>query len=173
LLRRNRPAARVGIENEFPIEVPPLRERINDVVPIALSFLEKACRKLGRELLRLTQSHITSLKSHSWPGNIRELKNTIDRAVISSTNKKLRLNLALATVPEETISATAHPLPETDYLTSTEFRELEKANITAALQHANWKTWGEHGAAVLLEVKPSTLAYQMKTLGIKKPNKDS
>jgi PAS domain S-box-containing protein len=157
----------------FPIEVPPLRERINDVVPIALSFLEKACRELGRESLRLTQSHITSLKSHSWPGNIRELKNTIDRAVISSTNKKLRLDLALATVPEETLSATAHPRPKTDYLTSTEFRELEKANITAALQHANWKTWGEHGAAVLLEVKPSTLAYQMKTLGIKKPNKDS
>lgn len=157
----------------FPIEVPPLRERINDVVPIALSFLEKACRELGRESLRLTQSHITSLKEHSWPGNIRELKNTIDRAVISSTNKKLRLDLALATVPGETLNTAAGSQSATDYLTSTEFRELEKANITAALQHANWKTWGEHGAAALLGVKPSTLAYQMKTLGIDKPNKDS
>ena len=157
----------------FPIEVPPLRERINDVVPIALSFLEKACRELGRESLMLTQSHITLLKSHSWPGNIRELKNTIDRAVISSTNKKLRLDLALATIPGETPNTAAQSQPATAYLTSAEFRELEKANIVAALQHANWKTWGEHGAAVLLNVKPSTLAYQMKTLGIKKPNKDS
>ena len=157
----------------FPIEVPPLRERINDVVPIALSFLEKACRELGRESMTLTQSHITSLKSHSWPGNIRELKNTIDRAVISSTNKKLRLDLALATIPGETLNTAAQSPPATAYLTSAEFRELEKANIVAALQHANWKTWGEHGAAVLLNVKPSTLAYQMKTLGIKKPNKDS
>ena len=157
----------------FPIEVPPLRERINDVVPIALSFLEKACRELGRESLSLTQSHITSLKGHSWPGNIRELKNTIDRAVISSTNKKLRLDLALSSLPGETPNSDARSQPATAYLTSAEFRELEKANITAALQHANWKTWGERGAAVLLEVKPSTLAYQMKTLGIKKPNKDS
>lgn len=157
----------------FPIEVPPLRERINDVVPIAASFLEKACRELGREALTLTQNHITLLKEHSWPGNIRELKNTIDRAVISSTNKKLRLDLALATVPGETLSTAQHSHPTTDYLTSAEFRELEKANITAALQHANWKTWGDEGAAALLGVKPSTLAYQMKTLGIRKPNKDS
>jgi len=157
----------------FPIEVPPLRERISDVVPIAASFLKKACRELGRESLTLTQSHITTLKGHSWPGNIRELKNTIDRAVISSTNKKLRLDLALSTALGETPNSAAHSQPATAYLTSADFRELEKENITAALQHANWKTWGEEGAAALLGVKPSTLAYQMKTLGIKKPNKDS
>ncbi|PCI79716.1 MAG: Fis family transcriptional regulator [SAR86 cluster bacterium] len=157
----------------FPIEVPPLRERINDVMPLAISFLEKACRELGRESLTLTQNQFTSLKSHSWPGNIRELKNTIDRAVISSTSKKLRLDLALATGPRETLNAATHSQPATAYLTSAEFRELEKANITAALQHANWRTWGDDGAAVLLGLKPSTLAYQMKTLGIKKPTKDS
>lgn len=157
----------------FPIEVPPLRERINDVVPIAVSFLEKACRELGRESLTLTQNHISSLKGHSWPGNIRELKNTIDRAVISSTSKKLRLDLALATIPRETLSTDSLSQPATAYLTSAEFKELEKANITAALQQANWKTWGNDGAAELLGLKPSTLAYQIKTLGIKKPIRDS
>lgn len=155
----------------FPIEVPPLRERINDVVPIAASFLEKACRELGREQLTLTQNHIASLKGHSWPGNIRELKNTIDRAVISSTGKKLRLDLALSTAPSATKSIAESSGQA--YVTSAEFRELEKANITAALQQANWKTWGDDGAAELLGLKPSTLAYQMKTLGIRKPGKDS
>jgi transcriptional regulator with GAF, ATPase, and Fis domain len=157
----------------FPIEVPPLRERINDVIPIALNFLDKACKELGREALTLTQNHITSLKGYSWPGNIRELKNTIDRAVISSTDKKLRLDLALAAMPTKTQNNVATPQTQTTgYLTSAEFRELEKANITAALQHANWKTWGDEGAAKLLGLKPSTLAYQMKMLGIRKPDKD-
>jgi len=155
----------------FPIEVPPLRERINDILPIAASFLEKACRELGREPLTLTQNHIASLKSHNWPGNIRELKNTIDRAVISSTDKKLRLDLALANAPGATKRKAENS--QTAYLTSAEFRELEKANIIAALHHANWKTWGNDGAAELLGLKPSTLAYQMKTLGIRKPGKDS
>tara|TARA_B110000858_G_scaffold77483_1_gene89772 strand:- start:9551 stop:11323 length:1773 start_codon:yes stop_codon:yes gene_type:complete len=155
----------------FPIEVPPLRDRINDVIPIAASFLDKACRELGREPLRLTQNHIASLKSHNWPGNIRELKNTIERAVISSTNKSLRLDLALTTTSRTAQRSSADPLMQsTDYLTSAEFKELEKANIHAALQHANWKTWGQGGAAELLKIKPSTLAYQMKTLGIKKPD---
>ena len=154
----------------FPIEVPPLRDRISDVVPIAISFLEKACRELGRDPMKFSQSHISLLKNHSWPGNIRELKNTIDRAVISSTGKKLRLDLALVSVPVEESGTTELPSAEAStYLTSTEFKALEKANITAALQHANWRTWGDQGAAALLGVKPSTLAYQMKTLGIRKP----
>lgn len=155
----------------FPIEVPPLRERIDDVIPIAASFLEKACRELGRAPLSLTKANITALKSRSWPGNIRELKNTIDRAVISSTDKKLRLDLALTAAPDRSASQLANPQAQAaGYLTSAEFRELEKANITAALQHANWKTWGDEGAAALLGLKPSTLAYQMKTLGIRKPD---
>ncbi len=153
----------------FPIEVPPLRDRIDDVIPIAASFLEKACTELRRESLALTQNHISALKSHSWPGNIRELKNVIDRAVISSTGKKLRLDLAITTAATKAHSRDESP--QSSYLSSAEFRELEKANIIAALQHADWKIWGVGGAAELLGLKPSTLAYQMKTLGIRKPDK--
>ncbi|MCH7671356.1 MAG: sigma 54-interacting transcriptional regulator [Proteobacteria bacterium] len=154
----------------FPIEVPPLRDRITDVAPIASEFLKRSCRELGREPLKLTQNHVAILKRHSWPGNIRELKNVIDRAVISSSGKKLRLDLALTGSTDANLDL---PTPQNQeastYLTSAEFRELEKANIVAALQHANWKTWGDEGAAALLGVKPSTLAYQMKTFGISKP----
>lgn len=154
----------------FPIEVPPLRDRIGDVVPIALEFLHRSCRELGREPLKLTQNHVTMLKRHSWPGNIRELKNVIDRAVISSSGKKLRLDLALTASTDANLDL---PTPQNQeastFLTSAEFKQLEKANIVAALQHAHWKTWGDEGAAALLGVKASTLAYQMKTFGISKP----
>ncbi|MBL4821076.1 MAG: sigma 54-interacting transcriptional regulator, partial [Gammaproteobacteria bacterium] len=155
----------------FPIEVPPLRDRISDVVPIAFEFLSRACRELGREPLKLSQNHITMLKRYDWPGNIRELKNVIDRAVISSTGNKLRLDLALMNVPPEEIDTVKMENHQSSsYLTSAEFKELEKANIIAALQQAKWKTWGDEGAAALLGVKASTLAYQMKTFGISKPS---
>lgn len=155
----------------FPVDVPPLRERIDDVVPLALSFLENACKELGRESFRLSRNQVAMLKQHDWPGNIRELKNTIERAVISSTGKKLRLDLALIGKPNKAIALADEPKPETNsYLTYDEFKELEKANVISALKHANWKTWGDEGAAALLGVKPSTLAYQMKTFGIKKPS---
>ncbi|PCJ27532.1 MAG: Fis family transcriptional regulator [SAR86 cluster bacterium] len=157
----------------FPIEVPPLRDRVSDIVPLATAFLKNACEELGRKPLKLTQSHATLLEKHNWPGNIRELKNTIDRAVISSTDKKLRLDLALTSVPSEKQQAVNSPVAvASSYLTNDEFKELEKANIIAALQHSNWKTWGDNGAAVLLGIKASTLAYQMKMFGIKKPVND-
>lgn len=154
----------------FPIQVPPLRERINDIAPLASNFLDRACRELGKEAPSLTKGNIQQLKAHSWPGNIRELKNTIERAVISSNSKKLNLDLAIVDITDvrQDISNEKVDGP-TDFLTSTQFKALEKENIYAALRAANWKTWGAGGAAELLGIKPSTLAYQMKQFGIKKP----
>jgi PAS domain S-box-containing protein len=153
----------------FPIQVPPLRDRINDIAPLAASFLDRACRELGKEAHSLTKGNIEQLKSHSWPGNIRELKNTIERAVISSNSKKLNLDLAIVTSASvrQDISSEAKAV-STDFLTNIEFKALEKENIYAALRAANWKTWGSGGAAQLLGIKPSTLAYQMKQFGIEK-----
>ena len=151
----------------FPVEVPPLRERLDDVAPLAFRFLEQICHELGREPLRRTQKQLSALKQHDWPGNIRELKNVIERAVISSTGDRLRLDLAMPNVPAETSMSTeqsAAKLPE--FMTIAEFKDLEKANITAALRHADWKVWGPEGAADLLGMKPSTLTYQMKALDI-------
>ena len=153
----------------FPVEVPPLRERLDDVAPLAFRFLEQICRELGREPLRMTQKQLSALKQHDWPGNIRELKNVIERAVISSTGDRLRLDLAMPNVSAETSMSTeqsAAELPE--FMTIAAFKDFEKANIAAALRHADWKIWGPDGAAELLGMKPSTLTYQMKAFDIVK-----
>lgn len=156
--------------NVFPVEVPPLRDRKDDVMPLALKFLEDACKELNRGPFSFNQSQVNLLQQHNWSGNIRELKNTIERAVISSNGGRLKLDIALGSVqPSETGTADITSLESRGFLTNAEFKKLEKENIIAALKHAGWKTWGEEGAAALLGVKPSTLAYQMKTLGIKKP----
>jgi len=153
----------------FPVEVPPLRDRLEDIGPLATHFLKNICCELGRDRLRLTQQNLSSLKQHGWPGNIRELKNVIERAVISSTGSRLRLDLALLTVPDQKqLPKVTSPDEQADFLTIAEFKELEKANLTAALKQAKWKVWGQDGAADLLGMKPSTLTYQMKQLGIDK-----
>jgi len=153
----------------FPIQVPPLRDRINDIAPLAASFLDRACRELGKQAHSLTKGNIEQLKSHSWPGNIRELKNTIERAVISSNSKKLNLDLAIVNAASVRQDISSEPKAvSTEFLTNIEFKALEKENIYAALRAANWKTWGSGGAAQLLGIKPSTLAYQMKQFGIEK-----
>jgi PAS domain S-box-containing protein len=153
----------------FPLEVPPLRERIDDIAPLALFFLDKICRELGRDTLRMTQHQIATLKGQAWPGNIRELKNVIERAVISSTGNRLRLDIAMPSLSNESQSSAKDlPTGQADFVTTEEFKELEKANMIAALRAADWKVWGPEGAAELLGMKPSTLAYQMATLGIEK-----
>jgi transcriptional regulator with GAF, ATPase, and Fis domain len=152
----------------FPVEVPPLRERIEDVALLAFHFLEQICRNLGREPLRMTQQQVSLLKQQRWPGNIRELKNVIERAVISSTGDRLRLDLAVPEVSNGKQLPTVPTQEPSEFVTAAEFRELEKANMIAALRHANWKVWGPDGAAELLGIKPSTLAYQMNIFGIAK-----
>ena len=160
----------------FPIEVPPLRQRRQDIEPLARHFLQLSCTELGREALRLTHEQLECLMRHDWPGNIRELKNVIERAVILSSGRQLRLDLAM---PEDehgvplsrTLqSVDAQPGLATDntFVTEDELREREKANMIAVLDAANWRISGAGGAAELLGVKPSTLAYRMKIFGIEK-----
>ena len=151
----------------FPVEVPPLRERVEDIAPLAHHFLKLICRELGRETLRVTKQDVSVLEKQFWPGNIRELKNVIERAVISSSGDRLRLHIAAPDISQQPAQATHRPVTESsEFVTAAEFKQLEKANIERALQHAGGKTWGPDGAAELLGMKPSTLAYQMKKLGI-------
>ena len=156
----------------FPIVVPPLRERVDDIAPLAMHFLELTCTDLGREPLKLSRQHVDSLQSHGWPGNIRELKNVIERAVILSQGNRLRLDLAMPNIAQAKPVADVSITDKPEFVTDAEIREIEKTNMIAALCHVDWRIWGDDGAAELLGLKPSTLTYRMKAFGIKKQGTD-
>lgn len=152
----------------FPIEVPSLRQRVEDIAPLAQHFLERNCTELGRDPLRLSKQQVASLQAHDWPGNIRELKNVIERAVILSKGGRARLDLAMPGKTHTHAPDTNTEQYQTDFVTDRELREREKANMLAALRHARWRIWGADGAAELLGLKPSTLTYRMKVFDIRK-----
>ena len=155
----------------FPIEVPPLRERGDDVVQIASHLLERICRDFGHRLLTLSQQQAALLKQYDWPGNVRELKNVMERAVILSKGKVLRLDLAMTDLLEQSgrEAAPGHPAVSDQVMTEHELRELEKKNMLAALRLADWRVSGPSGAAQLIGLKPTTFTDRMKKLGIVRP----
>ena len=152
----------------FPIEMPPLRERVDDIVPLALHFLERIAIELGRDTPKLTRHQAETLRNYRWPGNIRELKNVMERAVISSARGRLQIEPLVPNTSTGNAREAESAPASSEILTDSEIRELEKANVIAALQSVDWQIWGASGAAELLGLKPSTLAYRMKTLGIDK-----
>jgi transcriptional regulator with GAF, ATPase, and Fis domain len=154
--------------NVFPIEVPPLRERGEDVVLIANTFINRFSKRVNKKLSPLTDEQKHMLKSYSWPGNIRELQNIIERSVILAQNGVLDLNATLGFSKPKLESIAA--AQETDrILTKDELLEFEKQNIIRALKVANWKVSGKDGAAALLQMVPSTLSSRINALGIKIP----
>lgn len=150
----------------FPVEVPPLRERSDDIGPLAMHFLESICREFGREPLQMTRSQLQRLKARNWPGNIRELRNVIERAIISSSGSRLQLEAVLPAAGTTNVQPSADKPESHEFLTDAEFRELEKTNLVAALRQSNGQVWGDGGAADLLGVKPSTLRCRMRAFGI-------
>jgi PAS domain S-box-containing protein len=157
----------------FPIDVPPLRERGDDVVQIASHFLERTCQEFGHRPLTLSRQQAALLKRYDWPGNIRELKNVIERAVILSRGKVLRLDLAMSDILNAP-AASADGVPEhagAQLLTDAAVRDLERRNTELALTLADWKVSGPNGAAKLLGVKPTTLADRMKKFNLEKPKR--
>jgi transcriptional regulator with GAF, ATPase, and Fis domain len=160
---------RLGV---FPVRVPPLRKRGDDVIMLAIHILEQVCRDFGRETLKLTRSQVDALRVYSWPGNVRELKNVIERAVILSDDQYLRLDLSLpeAHLNPPSVDESATVSGDTSTFISDEaMRERVRHNLIAALKHADWRVAGEHGAARLLGLKPSTLTDRMHAMNIKRP----
>ncbi|HEX5046659.1 MAG TPA: sigma 54-interacting transcriptional regulator [Gammaproteobacteria bacterium] len=154
----------------FPIDVPPLRERGDDVVQIASHFLERTCQQFGHRPLTLSKQQAALLKRYDWPGNIRELKNVIERAVILSRGKVLRLDLAMTDILSPAVAREDPSTPGGGtLLTEAEIQELERKNMLLALQLAGWRVSGPNGAAKMLGVKPTTLADRMRKLRIAKP----
>ena len=153
----------------FPVDVPPLREREDDVVQLAQHFLEQTCKDFGRDVLTLTTAQAANLRAYDWPGNVRELKNVIERAVILSTGKVLRLDLSMPVLGPAADSVEDLRASD-DVMTDIEIQELVRRNTIKALQQANWKVSGKGGAAELLGLRPTTLADRIRKMKISKPN---
>jgi PAS domain S-box-containing protein len=154
--------------NVFPIRLPPLRERGEDVVMLANTFVQHFAQRMGRDVAPLSPDSLRRLTTYHWPGNVRELQNVIERAVITAQNGQLNLDRALPDVeekissPHESFKQEAAPCIRTIQ----ELEDFECQNILLALEQSGWKVSGEKGAAKLLGINSSTLASRMKALGI-------
>ncbi|WP_447962807.1 sigma-54 interaction domain-containing protein [Nitrospira sp. Ecomares 2.1] len=154
--------------NVFPIHLPPLRERGEDVVLLAKTFVQNFTQRMGRTVAPLSPDALRRLTAYHWPGNVRELQNVIERAVITAQNSQLNLDRALPDV-EAKLSSSPETLtqePSTCIRTLQELQSFERQNILLALEQSGWKVSGEQGAAKLLGMNASTLASRMKALGI-------
>jgi formate hydrogenlyase transcriptional activator len=157
----------------FPIHVPPLRDRKEDIERIANFFIKDHSCRLNLKTVCLSEENIRDLDSYDWPGNIRELQNVIERALITAQDGVLNFDLRakpnfLRRSTEEISSK--EPLPIDDVFTAKEEKDRNRNNIIAALQKSNWKVYGSDGAAKILGLHPQTLSNKMKKLEIKKPN---
>jgi PAS domain S-box-containing protein len=142
--------------NVFPIRVPPLRERPEDIPMLVWALLEESADRMGKKITRVSRSTMEALQKQPWPGNVRELRNMIERAVIVSADETLRIPALDA--------AETSTRPRT-------LAEAEREHILEALERTGWRIKGPAGAAAELGLNPSTLYSRMKKLGIQSPRK--
>ena len=152
----------------FPIEMPPLRNRKEDIPLLAEQFLDRLSRKLGRRRPRLTLANVQALQQYSWPGNIRELQHLLERASIGAIDGRLRLELP-SDLQKKKASTQSYGESER-ILTEAEMRNFEANNIRLALKSTGGKIYGPDGAAILLGLKPTTLASRIRILRISTGN---
>ena len=156
--------------NVFPLKIAPLRERKGDIPLLAAYFLNLVAKDLGCPKPRLTQAGIETLQNYDWPGNIRELRNVIERAVIFAGGGALEFNLPANGSNPASFERADVNRREPEILTEPEIRRRERDNIFAVLQKTSWKIKGADGAAELLGLKPSTLISRIAKMGLKKPD---
>jgi chemotaxis protein methyltransferase CheR len=141
----------------FPITVPPLRERKEDIALLVDFFVDKIAKRLGKSIESIPTSIMNTLQDYQWPGNVRELENVLERAVINSSGPKLRLVDKLKK-------------PHTDLATTQKTLEaVERDHIVRVLDQTNWKVSGKNGAAEILGLNRSTLRARIRKLGIHQP----
>ncbi|MGO8699666.1 MAG: sigma 54-interacting transcriptional regulator [Limisphaerales bacterium] len=158
--------------NVFPIRVAPLRERKEDIPLLASHFIEKAAKKLKLPPARLTQAHLAQFQAYDWPGNIRELQNMIERALILAQNGVLWFDFPSSARTTTTATETrpvVGGVKNTTVLSYPDLRQHERENVLAALEKTRWKIHGPGGTAELLGIKPTTLISRIKKLGLKRP----
>jgi formate hydrogenlyase transcriptional activator len=161
--------------NVFPIDLPPLRARREDIGILAEHFMESMGRKLGKPLRRIAPDTLERLTAHDWPGNIRDLQNTIERAAILASSDVLSVDWELAppppaagadVAPGRGLATAVAPVAADSELLPLE--ALERSHIITILRRTRGVVDGPKGAARLLALKPSTTRFRMKKLGITK-----
>lgn len=150
--------------NVFPLQSPALRERPMDIAPLAMHFVKEIGKRLNLTGRRLHAVDMERLQRYAWPGNIRELQNVIERALITSQDGRLTIDLPDDLTPSHPSRSSTAASPV--ILTDEQMRNLERDNTLAALQLCHGKLFGKDGAAQLLGIKPTTLASRLKRLEI-------
>ena len=145
----------------FPIHVPPLRDREEDIVLLAEHFLRIFAKKIGKTIRKVPDSEFRRLKAYHWPGNVRELEHYVERSVILSSNGSISFS---GLKPTKSRGRTVN-----GSVVDKSLAEIEKDHIKKTLESTFWKVSGPNGAAEILGLKPTTLLFRMKKLGIKKP----
>jgi formate hydrogenlyase transcriptional activator len=141
--------------NVFPIHVPPLRERTEDIPVLVWTFIDEFAKTLGKNIESISKESLRALRQYAWPGNVRELRNAIERAVILAKGPVLVVDT---------------PRPANGDVTSTlNLADLEREHIRGVLDRVQWRVRGEGGASEVLGVKPTTLESRMFKLGIRRP----
>ena len=157
-----------------PIVVPPLRERREDILPMARQFLLATSARLHLPSRSLSPADEARLQAYDFPGNVRELQNLIERSLVLASHEGAGLKLHLGkngVVPAEPRAAEPGNSGVAEVLSDRHFQALERQNIENALSRCDWRIAGDRGAAQLLGLSPSTLSYRMKQLGVTRPPK--
>ena len=144
--------------NVFPVQLPALRERENDIPLLVQYFVQKHAANLGKKIDKISERMMTALQRYPWPGNVRELEHVIERAVILSDGPELE--------PIEWLSQSNNKAGAAKAMT---LEEVERQHMLDVLEHTNWRVSGDKGAAAILGLKPTTLEARMKKLGINRP----
>jgi transcriptional regulator with GAF, ATPase, and Fis domain len=141
--------------NVFPVEVPPLRERGEDIPRLVWRFVAEFSAAFGKRIESIAPESMAALERHTWPGNIRELRNVVERAMIMATGPRLTI-----AVPTPIVSAGTQ---------SARLDEVERGHIRGVLESTGWRIRGVSGAAEVLGLKPTTLETRMLKLGLTRP----
>jgi formate hydrogenlyase transcriptional activator len=157
--------------NVVPISVPPLRERVGDVPLLTAFFLQRFAKKFNKKINQVSDETMRKLAAYSWPGNIRELQNVIERGVVLSTGPVLTLagDFAPAKSAAMTPAVARTPVSAPVAESAGSLEDVERVHIEAILKQTNWMIEGERGAAKILNLNPSTLRSRMQKLDIKRP----
>ena len=165
----------------FPVEIPPLRQRREDIPALATYFLRKNAKKMNKPLPRLSRANVSQLSAHAWPGNVRELQNAVERAVILAQDGELRFDLRPSESTPSPLRGEGRPslrsasgegvsdapvAPRFGVATRDDWKRQERESIMQALQQAGGKVSGRGGAAELLGMRPTTLSSRLKAMGI-------